>query len=132
MADFIHCKHVVLGNSERFIAAANRQAPYMIFDVRAGDNRDDTFVPPRLIGLDVLDSRVRVGTSQNRDVERIRKIDIVNVLGLTSNQPGIFAPFDIRANQLAYWHLLARFPIFDFGFSTAAKIIAFFWGYCSL
>jgi hypothetical protein len=53
-------------------------------------------------------------------------------LSLTSNQAGIFAPFDIRTNQLAYWHLLARFPIFDFGFSIAAKIIASFSGYCSL
>jgi len=102
----------VFGNPERLIAAASRQGADLIFDLRSRDDGDDTRMSAGSVRLDAFNPRVRVGTSQNRDMERIRKIDIVHVLAKPTNQSRIFTPLHLSANELTYRH--GGFSIFGF------------------
>src|SRR5207247_10732034 len=95
VTDFIDCEHVVFGNPERLIAAASRQGADLIFDLRSRDDGYDTRMSAGSVRLDAFYPRVRVGPSQNRDIERIRQIDIVHVLAKPPNQARIFAPLHL-------------------------------------
>ena len=104
IADLVDREDVVLGNPQRFIAAADRQGPDLILNLRACDDGNDTGMPAGRVCLEAADPRVRVGTSQNRDVERIRKMDVVHVLAEAANQSRIFPPLDPGADQFTDRH----------------------------
>src|SRR5262249_41246206 len=98
MTNSVHRKHVVFGNAQRVIAAANRQRRYLIVEFRSGEYSDDAGMFARGVGIDALDRSVRIMAAQNCDVEHIRQFDIVHVLPSPANQLRIFAPLDSSAD----------------------------------
>jgi hypothetical protein len=98
MTNLVDGKHVVFGNAQRVVAAANRQRRYLIFEFRSGEYSDDAGMLTRSIGIDALDRCVRIMASQNRDVEHIGQSDVVDILARPANQLRILAPLDSGAN----------------------------------
>ena len=70
-------------------------------DVFAGVNSDDAGALERFGGIDAIDARMRVDRTDERNVQRVRKSDVVDVVCQTLDQPRIFGAFDSLSNVFA-------------------------------
>ena len=75
-----------------------------VFDIIASDNRLDAGQILSRIGINTIDARMGIRASQNRDMQQIGQLNVIDIMCKALNQSGVFSALNTGANRFANRH----------------------------